>query len=268
MNAPAGNGFFANIASKFPFGQSDQSNPVVQPANPNFPSKTALDPKNNNQQVQGTPATDPNLDPNNNADPNKGASGSQLDNFKDLFTIPKDKDGKPIQPQADPFAEPLFKIDPAALQAAASKANFTAGITQEQLQAAQADPQAMLQLMNKVAQNGFLGAVQSLTGVVENAVTRNNERFEKALPDRIRATQINQAQSKHPALSHPAAKPIVEALKLQVAATNPHLTPEQVAAHAENYVISLSKDVNTHDLQLEAANKPKQPGEVDWSILG
>ncbi len=269
MNSPAGTGFFANIRNSLPFGASNQSNTIVQPSPDGkgyVPAKDQLEQKNQNHKVDAN-GNEINTDPSNSADPNKGATGSQLDSFKDLFKIPVDDKGQPVQ-QADPFAEPIFKLDPAALSAAASKANFTAGITQEQLQAAQQDPQAMLQLMNKVAQNGFLGAVQSLTGVVEQAVQKNNQRMESALPDRIRKTQISQAQPKHPALSHPAAAPMVEALKTQIATANPHLSPDKVAEMSENYFLSFAGDITNHNQQVQNANKPKPPGEVDWSILG
>jgi hypothetical protein len=47
----AGNGFLANMASKLPFGMSNVNNntkyfPADSAANPNFPSKNQLDPKN------------------------------------------------------------------------------------------------------------------------------------------------------------------------------------------------------------------------------
>ncbi len=126
----------------------------------------------------------------------------------------------------------------------------------------------MLQLMNTVAQNGFLGAVQSLTGVVEQAVSKNNQRMESVLPDRIRATQIKNAETKHPALSHPAAAPVVSMLKQQIAAKNPHLSPDKVVEHAESYFLNMSEAISGHNTQQVQANKPKDPSEVDWSILG
>lgn len=273
MNSPAGPGFFANLATKLPFGMSNVSNAMATPTqqpNPNFPSKNQLDPKNNNNQVPNNGDADPNGDPSNNADPTKGqGSGSQLDAFKDIFKLPTDDKGQPVQ-TADPFAEPLLKLDPKALSEAARKANFTSGIDAELLKTAMSgqDPQAFMSVLNTVAQNGFLGAVHSLSGVVESSIRKNNERFESALPERIRQTQINQAQPKHPALSHPAAAPMVGALKHQIAATNPHLPPEKVAEMAENYFLSFATDVNSHNQQQQQATKPKDPSEVDWSILG
>ncbi len=276
MNSPAGNGFFANLKATLPFGSSNVSNPTIpgpgstnqqqQQQNPNFPSNKQLDPKNTNGQIDpNSHTTDPTNDPNHNADPNKGQGGSSLDNFKDVFKLPVGEDGKPVQ-HVNPLDQPIFNIDPKQLNAVASKMNFTAGIPQETLQKAMSgqDPQAFMDVLNTVARNGFSGATQALTGMMETALQTNNQRFESALPERIRNTQIGQQAPKHPALNHPAAIPLVNAMKMQIAATNPHLSPEKVVEQAENYVIALSTDVNTHDQQQQVQARQKSNPEPDW----
>lgn len=269
LNANGGSsgGFLANMGIKLPFGMSNVSS-HQQEKNPNFPSKDQLDQKNNNAKVdaQGNPITDVNNNPDNNADPNKGTQGSQLDNFKDIFTIPTDKDGKPIV-AVDPFATPITNVDPAKLREAASKMNFAAGITAETVTKAMQDPAAFLQLINTVGQQSFAAALQATTGITERSINDNNQRFEQALPDRIRSQQIAQTASKHPALSHPAAAPMVAALKSQIAATNPHLSPEQVASKAEGYVIAMASDINNVNTQQQQEQNRSNVKEVDWTAL-
>lgn len=263
----SGGGFLANMGIKLPFGMSNVSSNTPDP-NPNFPSKTQLEPKNNNSKVDanGNPVADVNTDPNNNADPNKGTQGSQLDNFKDIFTIPVDKDGKQIV-ATDPFATPITNLDPAKLKEAASQMNFAAGMNAESVAKAMQDPAALLALINQVGQNAFAAALTANTGIVERSINENNSRFEAALPDRIRNTQIAQTASKHPALSHPAAAPMVAALKTQIANTNPHLTPEQVASKAEGYVIAMASDINNVNTQEEQQRTRSSSKEVDWTAL-
>jgi hypothetical protein len=259
------------LGFNLPFGASNVNNPTAKPANPNFPASSQLDPKNTGadpKNVQADPNSDPSKDPANNADPNKGAQGSQLDSFTDFFKVPTDDKGQPIS-HTNPLAEPLLAVDPAKLKAAAAKMNFAAGIDPEVLKNAMSgqDPQAFMTVLNTVAQNGFAAAMQANAGVVETAFSKHTQRFEAALPERIRSTQISQTQTKHSALSHPAAAPMVAAMKAQIASTNPTLSPDRVAEMAENYFISLANDMNKVNDAANSANKKPAPGEVDWSIL-
>jgi len=283
MNAASGGGFGNFIAHNI-FGRSNQPtgvNPaggaggsVVDPSKPPpgyQTGNTQLNPQNNNSQIQNgnTGAADLKPgDPNNNADPNKGAQGSQLDNFKDIFKLPTDDKGQPLG-NTDPLAQPIMQFDAAKLKEAASKMNFAQGIDAELLQKAMSgqDPQAFMQVLNTVAQTGFTSAISVTSKMAETAIATNNQRFEQALPDRIRTTQINQAQPKHPALAHPAAAPMVSALKMQIAQTNPHLPPDRVAEMAENYVIAMATDINTVNTQTETKTKNKNSSEPDWGAL-
>lgn len=264
-----GGGFFSGI--KLPFGMSNANPaPMVPNPNPAFPAKNQLDPKNNtldpnNVNRQAGDSGEPNADPNNNADPNKGAPGSQLDSFKDLFTVPTDDKGQPQLP-TDPMAGPLLAVNAEKLREAAGKMNFTAGVAPELLQKAMSgqDPQAFMDVLNTVAQGAFLQAMTVNAGVVETAFSRHSQRIDQALPGRIRSVQIGQSAPKHPALSHPAAAPMVAALKSQIASTNPHLTPEQVAEKAEGYVIAMASDITTHNTQQSNQNQNGSKQETDW----
>lgn len=260
----------AFLGMNLPFGMSNASNPTI---NPNFPSKNQLDPKNPgadpNNQNQNNGKNEPNNDPNNNADPTKKTGeDSQLDSFVDIFKMPTDKDGNPQLPD-DPLAQPLINVDAAKLKEAAGKMNFAAGINGELLQKAMSgqDPQAFMQVLNAVAQNGFFAAMQANANVVQTAFNKHTERFEAALPDRIRSTQISQTQAKHPALNHPAAAPMVAALKSQIATTNPHLSPDRVSEMAENYVIAMATDINNVNSKTNDKQKSAQKGETDWMGL-
>jgi hypothetical protein len=283
MNSPAGSGGFMNW---LPFGRSNAStggvqmpNPnqggAQQTGNPNFPSRTQLDQKNNtldpNNPNNQTGNNEPGTDPNNNADPTKGQGGSSLDQFKDLFRIPTDDKGNPTLP-ADPMQGSVLAVNPEKLREAASKMNFLGSISQEQLQKAMSgqDPQAFMEVLNATAQSAFLQAMQVNAGVVETAIGKNNQRFEQALPDRIRNFQVQNAAPKHPALSHPAAQPMVDALKQNIARTNPHLTPDRVVEMAENYVIAMATDINNVNSANNKKNTPNNgtgSSDVDWMQL-
>jgi hypothetical protein len=260
------------LGFQLPFGTAQRSNPTPAPG---FPSTTQLQQQNaqdpNNPQNAAAKAAsegtgEPVTDPNNNADPTKGTQGSSLDEFKDLFKLPTDDKGNVIS-HTNPLSEPLLKVDPAQLQAAAKKMNFAAGINPEAVQKAlSGDVSSFMEVLNSVAQNGFTAAMQANAGVVETAFTKNNQRYDQALPARIRETQINQAQTKHPALSHPAAAPMVAALKSSIAQTNPHLPPDRVAEMAERYVIAMATDINSTNQQ-QTNQQPSSKQETDWAAM-
>ena len=228
---------------------------LQQPANNNNPQQTAQ--TNQGQQ-------EPNNNPNNNADPNKG---SQLDNFTDLFKVKTDDKGQPVQ-QTDPFSTPIMSVDPQKLREAAGKMNFTAGIDQELVQKAMSgqDPAAFMQVLNIVGQNGFSTALAAAGNITNTALDTYHQRIDKALPDRIRNVQISQGKPKNPALSHPAAAPMVHALKAQFASANPQLSPDQVNEMAENYFTSFAADFSK---AADSANPQKKtvPAETDWTQL-
>jgi hypothetical protein len=247
----------------FQFGRSNEGNTGGQPANYK-PGNTQLQQQNNNKEPNpkggdGDPA---NSDPDNSADPNK-KQGSQLDAFTDLFKV------EPVDPNnpepVNPMDQPLLAFDPAKLKEAAGKMNFAAGIDAETMQKAMQDPAVFMQVINQVAQNGFAGAISTVAPMVEQTIRKNNERVESALPERVRNVQISQTGPKNPALSHPAAKPIVDGMKYQIAAKNPHLSPEKVAELAESYFINLSTELQAGSPQNQQQQQKQKAGEADWT---
>lgn len=259
-------GFLSNL---LPFGSSNQNNPNTPPPAAGSAQQGAYQtgtqqiaqPANNNAQPT-PPGTDGAPNPANSADPSKGqVEVPALDQYKDLFTMP----ASGTEPK-NPMAEPLLQYDPAKLQAAAKQANFAANIDPElATKALSGDVASFMQVVNQTAQNAFLAATASTANVVEQAVRKNNDRYDSVLPDRVRNVQINQAQMKNPALSHPAAAPLVAAMKAQIAAKNPGLSPDKVAEVAEGYFTHLANDLaGGTPAQVQSRNGPQEP---DYSLF-
>jgi hypothetical protein len=184
-----------------------------------------------------------------------------LDSFTDLFKITED-DKKNAPP--DPFGEPLLTFDPKKFGEASSKMNFAAGITPEQItKALGGDQQVFASILNRIAQSAFTASAQVFTGILEQGVKKNNSRWDNALDSRFRTLQINSQRPSNTALQHPAAQPMLEALKATIAAKNQNLRPDEVTAKAEEYFITLADSL--------AAAKPskdtdkKAPAETDWT---
>lgn len=260
----------------FQFGQSNKS--VASPMTPTNgngqpamnTSQQQLDPKNNNNQPNPPGSEGKPGENGNNSDPNKGidGKGSHLDAFNDLFKVKVDDKGQPIQ-DTDPTSEPLLNIDPAKLTEAASKINFMAGISQEDMQKAMSgqDPEAFMKVMNSGIRNAFTAAVTTTTKAAESAIRTNQSRFDSTLDKRVRQVQMHNMQPKNPALNHPAAGPMVAAMKQQIADQNPNLSPEKVQEYAENYFVAFASDLNAGNPDSGNNGKQKQvdPNARDWS---
>lgn len=262
---------FGNFISQNIFGRSNA--PVgVNPAQgqstyKNGQSQLAQPANNNAGTLNGnTGAADATGGANNNADQNKGAQGSQLDSFKDLFTIATNDKGEPIAPPSDPLAAPIMNIDPAKMQEAVKNVNFAQGLTAEQVQQAMQDPQAFLAVINHVGRQSFQQAITVTSKMAEQAIQTNNQRFEQALPDRIRNVQIRQSSAKNPVLNHPAAAPVLEGIRMSIAAKNPQLSPDRVNDMAENYFMAMHEDMNAANAATAAAAAPKTDGP-NWAEL-
>lgn len=257
------------------FGRSNANNtngspqPAGAPAQPQYQTgQQQLNPQNNNNPAITAAAGAGNNEPANNAvnnaDPTKGTQGSQLDSFKDIFNIPTDDSGKPAIPNTNPLADPIMSVDPQKLREAAGKMDFTRGLEPELLQKAMSgqDPQAFMQVLNSVAQNGFSTALAATATMQNQALSTYHSRLDSTLPSRVRDVQISQAAPKNPALAHPSAQPVLSAIRQTIAQANPHLSPEKVAEHAENYFTAMAADMQK---ATEAAQPQKKtPGEVDW----
>lgn len=216
---------------------------------------------------QNNPAADPanqNLDSANlgGDGKNKGAPGSELDAFTDIFKIDPNK-----QPPKDPTKEPLLTLDPAKIAAAVAKMDFTRGIDPALTQKAlQGDVGSFAAVLNSVARNSYMGSFQALTGILERAIATNNERFNSTLSTKFRDFAVNSSASKNPVLNHPSVKPVLASLKQLIAQQRPELSPEAVASEAEQYFLSMGKGLSSLEADINAdANKDKkEAGVIDW----
>lgn len=199
------------------------------------------------------------------ADTTKSPS-SQLDGLKAFWDTPKDAEGKPIAPAADPLAASLFTLDPAKVQEAAGKLDFTQGISTEQVAAALGgDASALMALINKSAQNAFTAATLNTGNMVNQGVATNNDRFKATLPTHLKKVQLSQVESTNPVLAHPGAAPLVEALKNMEFSKNPNANPQDVQRKVEQYLTQFGGALVEADPVNVAAKKQATAGETDWS---
>ncbi len=247
----------AGIMDMFKFGNQSAATPVPQvqqntPAQPGNISATppALAPTPGQGVV---PNTD--LSVQVSADTPK----SPLDAFTDIWNTDKTN-----QVQSGP----MFNVDPAELQKAAAKNDFSKIISQEVLQKIQGGgegaTQAMLSAMNSMSQSVYAQSAFATTKIVEQALERQAAAFEAKLPTLIKSQNVSDnLRSTNPIFNHPAASPILEVLKSQVALKYPNATSQEQMTMANDYLSSFAQAANP----TPASSNVAKPGEVDWSAF-
>jgi hypothetical protein len=233
------------------------------PAQP-APSPTSGAGPASQQQQLANPQADPAAMVGQQGTPAAGGPENPLDNFVDMF---KPRPVDPNAPKSLTLQDPILgPLDPNAFKQQVSQANFAAAIPQETIQKAiSGDPQAFADAINTAAREAFAAAAQLSHGLVEHGARTAADRVNGSLDSRIRNFQIKTQNTNHEALSHPAVAPMLSAVKMQIATSNPTLTPEQVQQHAETYFTQMA-DVLTAPKR-QAAEQAAKPKEPDFSYL-
>jgi len=220
-------------------------------AGPAGQQQSPANPAANPQQMTGQPAQAP-----------AGGPVNPMDAYANLFT-PKAQD--PKAQKAPTLADPILgTLDPVAFRQQVSTANFASTIPQEQMQKAlSGDVQAFTDVINSAAREAFSAAAQLSHGLVEQGVRTGAERLNSGLDSRIRNFQVKSQNTSNEALNHPAVAPMLNAVKMQIASSNPNLSADQVQQQAEQYFSQMA-DVLVAPKQAAAAAQQK-PAGTDFS---
>lgn len=218
----------------------------------------------NGQQQQ---APQPQMQQTVQADPNAVTEQPDpMDAFKDLWAAPAKVEGaeEDFNPQA------IFNIDPATMQAAIGKINFAEGVVTEQdLQAITAGgPEAMqafMKALNGTGAKAMQLATTASAKMVEQAMTRASGAMDKKIASGVKLNQVSSAmQELNPALSHPAAAPMVNALKQQFTAKHPTATPTEITTMISSYLDTFAGIAAGKKEPVVDPNAPVQ-AETDWT---
>ena len=192
------------------------------------------------------------------------APANPLDAFADYFKPkPVDHAAVKVPTIADPY---LGALDPAAFKQQVASTDFASGIPPEVVQKAlQGDPQAFMDAINHAAREAFAASAQLSHGLVEHGARSAAERVSSSMDSRIRDFQIKTQNTSNEALSHPAVAPMLNALKMQIAQSNPQLHPEQIQSQAEQYFTQMADVLTAPKKAAEvAAATPKQPNFASY----
>jgi hypothetical protein len=170
----------------------------------------------------------------------QGAQGqnSPLEEMAKLWETDPTKQGNT---PSDPFAEPLFTMDPKKLRESSAQLDFTSQISPELMQKAlSGDGQAMMQIINQTAQNAVATSLQMSTMLAEQTGAKLGQRFKSTLPNEMRRFQIDNTTPQTEILQNPAVSPMLKMIRERVAVNNPNMRPAEVNAKAEAYLLQMA----------------------------
>ena len=199
--------------------------------------------------------------PSQQSEESSSKSESPLDMFKDLW--------QPSENQQAPAQESkIFSFDPSKMGESIGKMNFAGSVNPDIMQKAlQGDTAAFGESLNSVARTVFGQSLQLMTNMMEHRFKKHNEGFEAKLPDMMRNWGAGEELNSNPLFQHPGTRPMLEALKSQIASKHPELPAKEVARTAELYFEQMSEVIQGAKQQKVASNKPKKDTfqETDFS---
>ena len=241
-----------------------QAAPAQQPqaAAPQQSAQAPAGPVSAQMQGPANPAANPATMPGQTAQPPAGGPVNPLDSFSDMF---KPRAVDPNAPKQPTLADPILgQLDPAAFRQQVEQANFAASIPQETIQRAiSGDAQAFSDAINAAAREAFAAAAQLSHGLVEHGSRTAAERLNGTLDSRIKNYQLKTQNTSIEQLQHPAVAPMLSAVKMQIAQSNPQLSPEAVQQQAEQYFMQMADVLSAPKRQ--AAEQAARPKETDFS---
>lgn len=170
---------------------------------------------------------------------------SPMDSWKDLWQpVAASKEVDTTLP-ANMFAG----TDPVKMLESARKVSFADQIPAEVLAKITAGgPEAAAAFMaalNDVGQRSYAQSSFATTKIVEAALQKFQEGMENRLPSAIKKHQVSDTiRQSNPALQHPAAAPILEALQNQFTVKYPNATVEEIKDMASRYLVQFSTLAN------------------------
>jgi hypothetical protein len=178
----------------------------------------------------------------------KQKQASPLDGYADLWEPPKSKE-VPAQGNQPAAVVPGNKEPqvPAFLTRAKSL-NFSRNIPQDLMaKAVGGDANALAAVIDHVGRQSAAAAFHYAESHFSSASGKLKEDITGSLPEQFKQFSLNNTPVRHPVLNKPGVKPMVEAIRAQLATKFPEATTEELQKNAEDYFIAFQKELGAHD---------------------
>jgi hypothetical protein len=178
---------------------------------------------------------------------NKGEA-DPLAGYKDLWlpNTVKGADGKDvISTVIPPTLTPAMNVDAGKIMEAARTIDFTRALKAESLdKAAKGDAAAFAEVVNTIAQAAYGQGVLASTGIVQQAMTLQEQNFnQRVMPDILRKHSIRTTIAANPISENPAIAPLLSSIEQQLTTKYPTASPSEIKKHAETYLGGLAEEI-------------------------
>jgi hypothetical protein len=121
---------------------------------------------------------------------------------------------------------------------------------------------ALTAILNDVSQRAYAQSSYAATQIAETALKKFNEGLDTRLPSQIKKHQVSDTiRESNPALQHPAAAPIMEALQSQFAVKYPNATVSEIKDMASQYLTQFATAAMPKPKSAETASNSEDWGK-------
>lgn len=187
-------------------------------------------------------------------------ASTPLDGYSDLWKdAPTGTPVKTAETQPNPNPNPAPQVP--AYITAAKGLNFSRHIKPELMtKALQGDTASFAEIIDTVGRQASAASFQYAERHFSSGSLKLKEEITGSLPEHFREYSLRNTAIKNPVLARPEVKPVVEAIRAQMASKFPEASTEELQGKAEQYFLDMHKELGTH-LDSEAATLAKsQPG--------
>lgn len=180
-----------------------------------------------------------------------------LDVYKNMFDTSKN---------AAEDVAPAFKLDDKVLNEVSGKLQFASGVNPELMQRAQGgDVNALIEMMNVVAQNAYKAAISHGTALTDTHLNSRAEYEKKTLGSKVKEQLISSQLADVPNANHPVVKAELARIASMLAKQNPDASAEQIKTEAVRYLKEVQAAMNPTD---QSQQTQKTAGEIDdWEAF-
>lgn len=208
-------------------------------------------------------------------DPNNKEPANPLDKYKDIWQPPKDAEGKVVKQKE----KTKFSIDPAKMMEFAGKQDFKKFVKPETVAAIQKGGEegsaAFLQAIQDIGSSTFATSMTAASQLMEKAIESARADWDAELPERFkRFSAKDNLRTKNPALNHPAAQPIIDALQSRLAQAYPDATTAEHQEMAVDFLTSFAASIGKKsgeeedgDTTSSRRSGSKKAKEEDWGVF-
>jgi len=254
---------FSNMTNKSPVqsqGPNQAPVPVATQATvipSQAPNGGANNPANavNQQAAPGTTGSVANVDKNLPINGDKQAQPSPLDQFKDIWSPPK----QDSTPDISQYSYP--KLDPSKLVEGIAKMDFTRNISPELFQKATGgDAIAMKQMLNQVAQEAFSTSFQASDRYNKQIFDTYDKSVAARIPKEVGRREVDnliKQSFKGNGMDHPAIAPVIDVITKQMRQHYPEASAQEIADASKMYLKEIAPLI-TRQSESDANNQSQQ----------